>query len=285
MTAREGDARSVDGARIAYWARGDLDGPVVVLAHPLGLDRSIWTPVADRLAGAAGVVAYDCRGHGASDRLRPYAIGRFASDLLAVLDDLDIRRAVVAGCSLGGCVAQAFAAQHPERTAALALIDTTAWYGPDGAATWAARADLAEAKGLGALVDGQVARWFSEDFAATRPDLVSATRRTFLATEAESFAATCRMLGALDLREALAGFDGPVAVVVGEDDQATPPAMAAALASGSTSARLTTIPGARHLTPLESPEAVAEILRGLLAVAFAGKAHLGPSEIAGSGDG
>jgi 3-oxoadipate enol-lactonase len=284
MSVHEGVARSVDGARIAYSVRGDPDGPAVVLAHPLGLDRSVWEPVAERLGGEAGVVAYDCRGHGASDGMRPYAIGRFASDLLAVLDRLEIGRAVLAGCSLGGCVAQAFAVQHPKRAAGLALVDTTAWYGADSEATWRARAELARAKGLGALVDGQVARWFSDRFAAARPDVVAATRRAFLATEAETFAATCGMLGALDLRGALTAYQGAVAVVVGEEDLATPVAMAQALTDEQASATLTVIPGARHLTPLEAPEAVAEVLRGLIDAAFAGKPRRAASEIPVPGD-
>ena len=84
-----------------------------------------------QLAPDFEVLVYDCRGHGKSERLPgPYSTRLFADDLASILDDAKWPAASVAGCSMGGCVAQAFAAAYPKRAQALGLIDTTAWYGP-----------------------------------------------------------------------------------------------------------------------------------------------------------
>src|SRR5437660_3223625 len=104
--------------------------PRMVLVHSLALDASIWDGVIARLAGRAEIFTYDCRGHGRSDRkAMPFTTDLFARDLMELLDHAGWRNALVAGCSMGGCIAQAFAGQYPSRVTALALIDPTAWYG------------------------------------------------------------------------------------------------------------------------------------------------------------
>ncbi|WP_291416283.1 alpha/beta hydrolase [Actinophytocola sp.] len=219
-----------------------------------------------RLAGRADVLSYDCRGHGGSDRGgTDYTTELFAADLAGLLDRIGWDRAVVAGCSMGGCVAQDFAASNPHRTDGLVLVDTTAWYGPTAPLDWAGRAAKAREQGLAALVDFQVTRWFGAEFAAGEPELVAALTKTFLANDLDSYAATCRMLGAADLRERVAAVRVPAAVVVGEDDAATPVPMAEDLAERLGGAPLTVLPESRHLTPLERPTEIAAVIQELVA--------------------
>jgi 3-oxoadipate enol-lactonase len=242
----------------------------VVLVHSLAMDRYFWRPVAERLAETTSVLIYDCRGHGASDKpAGPYSVELFADDLADVLDGAGWDSAVVAGASMGGCVALAFAAAYPARAAALGLIDTTAWYGPDAPEQWAERAERAISSGLQELVDFQTARWFSASFRADHPEIVQYCVDTFLLNDVGAYAASCRMLGACDLRAALPGLTIPAGVVVGEEDYATPPSMAEALHHAIAGSTLSVIPRGRHLTPLEQPDRiVAELIR-LLEVAGA----------------
>jgi 3-oxoadipate enol-lactonase len=122
-----------DGIQLAY-ALHDRPAPgrQVVLIHSLAMDRSFWRPVAERLAMNACVLIPDCRGHGRSNRPKgPVTVELHADDLADLLDQLGWRTALVAGASMGGCIALAFAIRHPARVSALGLVDTTAWYGPD----------------------------------------------------------------------------------------------------------------------------------------------------------
>jgi 3-oxoadipate enol-lactonase len=240
--------------------------PRLALIHSLALDRSVWNGVVERLATEYEILTYDCRGHGQSPKMPgPYTAELFARDLAELLDHLGWERTVVAGCSMGGNVAQAFAAAFPQRTAALGLIDTTAWYGADAPAKFKERADTARAKGMRGMIDFQLTRWFSDGFRAAHPEVLKRTFNVFVATELDCYAASCEMLGAADTRAALRAFDMPVAVVVGEEDSATPVAMARKLHEAIPHSTLTTIPGARHLTPIEFPDRIASELRGLLA--------------------
>ena len=172
MTAQNGTFSTSDGCTIAYTlykAQGQ-HAPRLALIHSLALDRSVWDGVVARLEGRAEILTYDCRGHGRSGRPHmEYTAELFARDLAELMDHLGWGAAAVAGCSMGGCVAQAFAGLYPSRATALVLIDTTAWYGPEAPKQFRERAAAAKAKGMGGLIDFQVTRWFSDKFAPAHP--------------------------------------------------------------------------------------------------------------------
>jgi 3-oxoadipate enol-lactonase len=231
---------------------------VVALVHSLAMNRRFWDPVARRLAGRAALLTIDARGHGESGRGEaPFTVQRMADDLRDVMDHLGIERAVVGGASMGGCVALGFAGAHASRASGLALVDTTAWYGPAAPQEWEARAAKAMAEGLPSLVGFQTTRWFSDGFRAREPAVVQACIDVFLANDLQAYVESCRMLGAFDGRPLMAGLRLPTRVLVGDEDYAAPVAMAQALQAGIPGARLQVIPGARHLTPLEVPDVVA----------------------------
>lgn len=99
----------------------------------------------------------------------------------------------------------------------------------------------------------QAERWFTPGHNAAAPDVLARWLDVFSANDVACYAAACAMLGTADLRPRIAA---PTLVLVGAEDEATPPAMAQALAAG--------IAAARHLTPIEQPEAVAQVVADLL---------------------
>ena len=113
-------------------------------------------------------------------------------------------------------------------------------------------------------MDFQVTRWFSDGFRAAHPEIVAESIATFLRNDVRAYAASCRMLGAADLRKILPGIKVPTAVVVGEEDYATPISMAQEMHQGIKGSTLTVLKSARHLTPLEKPDNIAAELRKLL---------------------
>jgi 3-oxoadipate enol-lactonase len=263
-----GRARCTDGTRIAFRLseRGD-DAARIALVHSLAMDHTFWSPVVERLAGEASVLTYDCRGHGVLDKpAGPYTTSLLARDLGSLMDHVGWSSAVVAGASMGGSVSLAFAANFSQRTNALGLIDTTAWYGTDAPTHWAKRAERALTEGLKGLIEFQVTRWFGDAWRAQHPDVVQRCIDVFLANDLAAYAETCRMLGNNDLRAALPALSCPTTVIVGEEDCAAPIAMAQALRDGIKNSRLVVIEKARHLTPLEVPDRIASELKMLLNV-------------------
>ena len=255
-------ARTSDGIRLAHRRYGQPGKPRIVLIHSLALDASVWDGVVERLDGA-DIVCVDCRGHGKSDKpAGPYRIERFGDDIADLMGELGWGDAVVAGCSMGGCVAQAFAARHPKLVRAMLLIDTTAWYGANAPKEWRARAAKARDEGLASMAEFQATRWFGDQFRMDNPDLVQHAMSVFIANDIDAYEATCVMLGDADLRSYLPDFRFPVAVVVGEEDYATPVETARELAASISGASLTVFPAARHLTPIECPDQIAAAIAG-----------------------
>lgn len=267
MDATQSTCKAEDGVTVVFDTYGDRDAPDrAVLIHSLAMDRHYWRPVIERLAEkGVCVAALDCRGHGASGKPQgPYTVETFAGDVRSVLDSLRWPTAVIAGSSMGGSVALAFAIGHRQRAAGLALIDTTAWYGPEAPKNWAERADAALDKGLASLVEFQKTRWFGDAFRRDHADVVQSCVDTFLANDLAAYAATCRMLGNFDLRAGLAHLTMPVAILVGKEDYATPPAMAETMKAAIPQATLRLLAKARHLTPLERPDEVSEEIHAII---------------------
>ena len=266
--AAAGTFAASDGCSIAYTLHTASPAPSaarIVLIHSLALDQSFWDGVVPLLTSHASVLTYDCRGHGKSGRAKmTYTPELFASDLAGLLDQVRWADAVVAGCSMGGCVAQAFAGLYPDRTQALALIDTTAWYGPTAPKDWRERAETADSKGLRALSGFQATRWVSDTFRETHPDEISAKMGVFLANDIDCYKASCRMLGDADLRHYQPSMHMPASVIVGEEDYACPVAMAEQMLKAMPNATLSVLPGVRHLTPIECPAIIADKILALM---------------------
>ena len=257
-------ATAPDGAKLAWQRQGTPGKPALVLIHSLAMTGAFWDRAAAQLAGEFDIVTLDCRGHGDSAHARgPYSVEQFATDVAAIMDAAGISSAIVAGCSMGGTVAQALAIHHPARVRALALIDTTAWYGADAPKAWRARGQQGLEQGLASLVGFQTTRWFSDAFREAHPEEVDKLVRVFVANDPACYAATCDMLGSADLRAGLGSISVPTAVLVGAEDYATPPDMAHALADAVGGATIEIIDDGRHLTPVQCPDRIAALLRGL----------------------
>jgi 3-oxoadipate enol-lactonase len=245
------------GQLLHYRLQGPVGAPVVVLANSLGTDARIWDEVIDRLAPRYHILSYDQRGHGLSDAPDgPYAFDDLVGDLDGLMIHLGIERAVLAGISLGGLVAQGFAFRHPERLGGLILLDTAAQIGD--AAFWAARIEAVRAQGLAAMADGLLARWFTGDFRAREPDAYAGWRTMLERSSVAGYLGSCAALRDTDLREAIGGIVIRTLVLAGDSDVSTPPDLVRATAARLPRASFALIEGAGHLPNIERPPAVAD---------------------------
>lgn len=258
------NATTRDGARLSYEMHKGAGRGRCVLVHSLAMDASFWRRVLPYVQEFADVLVYDCRNHGRSDKAAAFhAVESHADDLRDLLDAIGWDKAVVAGASMGGCIALAFAARYPQRVSGLGLFDTTAWYGADAPEKWEERGQKGVTEGMAALVAFQKSRWVTERFLKEHPEVVEEAIAVFLANDPQAYLQTCRMLGAADLRK-LPPFGFPTRIVVGVEDYATPVAMAEALRDLIPGAALTVFDNTRHLTPLECPERIGAELKLLV---------------------
>jgi len=267
VTSSKASFTAPDGVSIAYTLHAKSGHsksesplrPRIALIHSLALDQSIWDGVVPLLSEHADVLTYDCRGHGQSGRVKmKFTPELFAADLAGLLDHVNWTSITLAGCSMGGCIAQAFAGMYPDRVRALALIDTTAWYGPTAPKDWRERAATAASKGFQGLSAFQATRWVSDAFREAHPEVIRPNMDVFLANDIDCYTATCEMLGDADLRHYQSALRMPTRVIVGEEDYATPVAMSEQIQQAMPDATLSVLRNVRHLTPMECPAVIAD---------------------------
>ena len=126
-----------DGVTLAYQVHNPhAPGVPLLLTHGFGATAGMWDPNIDALSVDRPVIVWDQRGHGSSDA--PDDMDRYSeqigvADMVAILDAADVDRAVLGGMSLGGYLSLAFHLAHPQRVAALVLVDTGPGYRNDEA--------------------------------------------------------------------------------------------------------------------------------------------------------
>ncbi|WP_425839558.1 alpha/beta fold hydrolase [Streptomyces fractus] len=235
--------RNPTGVRLHHVTGGPADAPPVILGPSLGTSTAVWDLQAAALEREFRTIRYDLPGHGGSPSavLPDRAPGRTTvADLASLVLDLADRHGAdrfhYAGISLGGAVGVHLAAHHPDRVMSLALVCTSAHFGP--ADPWHDRARLVRDHGTAALFEATPRRWFADESFADTPTglrLLSALKED---TDPEGYAACCDALASYDLRDRLADITTPTLVVGGSRDVATPLDHARELASGIPHARL-----------------------------------------------
>jgi 3-oxoadipate enol-lactonase len=259
----------VNGIDIAYTIDGPRDAarPWLVFAHSLACDHSMWDEQAVSFGTEFNVLRYDVRGHGASSApTGEYTLELLADDLRGLLDALGIGRCHFVGLSLGGMIGQMAALRFPLRFATLTLADTSSRYPPEMKPAWEQRiAAVRTELGMQAVVAATLERWFTAPYRARGGDWLLHIGESIRKTPVNGYIGCIHAISRLNLTTRLANIGCPVQVVVGAEDQGTPPSMAEEIAQAIDGAKLIVIPGAAHLSNVEQPERFDTALREFLA--------------------
>ena len=255
---------SVNGIDLNYRLDGPEAAPVIAFSNSLGTTLAMWDAQAEALSPTFRCLRYDTRGHGASATAEvAFSVDDLADDLAGLLDGLGIGTAHVVGLSLGGMTGQALAAKRPDLVEKLVLVATSAYLPP--ADLWRERAAMVRARGMSAVADNVIGRWFtspeqgSEGAARTRRDLVENV-------DPEGYAMACEAIGVMDLRDRIGAIRAPTLVISGSQDPATPIVMGEEIAGLVPGARFSIVPDAAHFIAVERPEALTGLISAFLAV-------------------
>lgn len=252
----------LDTTRIAVHRTGN--GPALALLHCLGVDHRLWNIGAAGLERDFTLLTYDFPGHGTTPVPGGYGIAELSAQLAELFDREGIARAHLGGISLGGLVAQHFAATYPDRVDRLLLLDTTPRYTDEMRQMWVVRARQAREQGVASLLDALLPVWFTPEFIAADPPAVRYVRDCFTGDSGEGYALACDALRHADLRPLAATIASPTLIVCGEQESATFQDAASWLEANIRDARLHWLSPARHASVLEQPEAFIRAAREFL---------------------
>jgi 3-oxoadipate enol-lactonase len=242
----------VGGKQLA--ARIGGTGAPIVLLHSLLADQSSFDRIVQPLAATHQVIVLSLPGFGASDAVGSDLTG-IADHIAAGIAKIELKqKPILLGNGYGGFIALMTAIRHPGIASGLVLADCGACFSEPGRAAFRGMSAAAKEKGLGAIADVAMRRLFAPEFQQGNAPLVEERKKRFLAVDPATFHGACDALATLDMRDQLKSVTVPVLVLVGEQDEATPPPMSRELAANLPDAKLIELPGLAHVPQLQAPE-------------------------------
>jgi len=241
----------VNGTTLHYRFDGPEHRPVVMLSNSLASDLSTWNLQIQPLAEAGyRVLRYDSRGHGQSVvPPGPYTMEMLTADAVGLMDSLGLEKVHFCGLSMGGMVGQELGTRYGERLISLMLCDTSAYIGPPE--IWDERIAAVREKGMAAVADATIERWFTGPGRERLPDEVQKVHQAILSTPPDGFCACSIAIRDMDLRESIRTVSVRTLVVVGEQDPGTPVSASELIHERIANSALQIIPDAAHFVQVE----------------------------------
>ena len=241
----------------------------VVLLHAFPLSADMWRPQLEAVPDGWRFIAPDLPGFGGeepSNSANPSMEG-YADDIVALLDALEIERAVIGGLSMGGYVTFAVFRHVPERFSGMLLADTrTSTDTPEGRTARRAMSELVKTQGPSAVADQMMAKLLGPTTRDSRPHVEPEVRRLIVANTVRGIDdAIHAMMGRPDSAPLMERISVPTLVVVGEEDVLTPVSDSESIHDAIDRSHLVVLAGAGHLSNLEVPEAFSRALEDFLA--------------------
>jgi len=234
--------------RVSYAESGS--GAPLILLHSLLTDRRAFDPVLEQLGGR--VIAMDLPGFGGTSPVAP-TIDSYAArvaDLIEALD-MDPSEVTLIGNGLGAFVALGVAVHN--QIESLILVGCGTSFSEEARQVFAKMAAAVEAGGIEAVVPTALLRIFTEEYLRDHPDAGAEREAVLRRTDTEAFMIACQALQSVDYGAAASSINCPVLIVVGEEDRATPPSMAAELQTVIPDSELVVIPGVAHAPQIQDP--------------------------------
>jgi pimeloyl-ACP methyl ester carboxylesterase len=250
---------------------GGVDLRTVVLLHAFPLGAGMWEPQIRGIPHGWRLITPDLRGFGgstATDGPSP-TMDDYAIDVMSLLSELGITRAVIGGCSMGGYATFALLRRQPELASGVVLVDTRMGVdSSEGRANRRSMLALVDREGPSGVARDMMPKLLGQTTRDSDPTIESTVRRLIKQQSPDGIrGAIQRMMDRLDATAVLQGLRVPTLVVVGEEDALTPVEESRRMAAAIPGAQLEVIPGAGHLSNLEQPErfnaVLAKFLEGL----------------------
>jgi proline-specific peptidase len=231
------------------------EGFPLILIHGVGLDHAMWEFQVESLSLHYRVIAYDMIGHGESAKpFGTYTLSQFVDQLDKLMKHLEIPSAHIIGFSMGGLVAQAYAAHHPHKVASLIIVSSVAKRTEEQRNAVLSRVVEVEMMGHTSTIDAAIQRWFDARFINLYPQIVQRIRQTLENNDSSAYLAAYKVFATADqeIYALLHQIQCPALIITGELDKGSTPEMAKLMAECIPNSKVVIIPNVRHMLPVES---------------------------------
>jgi len=242
-------------------------GRDLLLLHSLLADRTSFHWVVPELSKRYRVTLPNLPGYGATPALAPpVAIEDYADWVAKLMRALQLPASTtVLGNGFGGFIATALAVRHGAHFDQLIVADALPGFPPAGKAPLRGLAARVAQEGMVGALDVAIRRMFPEDFITAHPEIIDERKQALASADPVAFQHACHALADLDLQPVLGTIRNTTLVLVGADDQTTPPAIARQLAASIAGARYAEIAGCGHCPQIQKPQELIALIDGFLA--------------------
>ncbi len=243
----------------------DPNKALVILIHPLGMSREVWSETVKALEQEYSVLVIDLPGHGKSSAVNPdirWEISDLAKIVQELAASLGYQKAHYVGTSIGGAIGQELLLSSPAFLQSLMVTNTSHQIGTKE--SWEQRAADVRSQGLQKMAEGIVPRWFAPHYLTENSRAVAAWQKALEQSDDEGYATLCEALGQWSATTRLEKYqqDIPVLAVAGAEDPAMPIDNMQSLATLMKSS-LEVMP-LGHVPSVEDPEGFNQLLLGWL---------------------
>ena len=238
-------------------------GPVHLVLHSLLTDRNAF----DRVRGPLGgrFIAMDLPGFGGTKSALPN-IDDYAQRVASFVEAMELDRPALIGNGLGAFVALGTAIHHGDLVGRLLLVGCGAGFPEPAKGAFTKMIEAVEAGGMDAVIPIALRRIFTETYLDQHPDMAQERSQVLLKTDPAAFITACRALHALDYRSSAQEVVNRTMILVGEEDQATPPHLAEELHGLIPGSTLMRLPGLAHAPQIQDPAGFVSATRQFLEV-------------------
>jgi 3-oxoadipate enol-lactonase len=242
-------------------------GPDVLLVHTLLAERTVFDRALPDLASRYRLTIPNLPGYGGTpplDNPTP-AVRDYADRILGIMDAAGLPDdTVVLGNGAGGFMSVSLGIHHGDRFGKLILADTGPGFPEAAKAPLRFLADKVESEGMEAVLDAAMLRMFPEGYIAENPGIIAERKAALATCNPKAFAATARALANVEMADEIGGISNETLVMIGLDDQTTPPALSYALHEGIPGAQLVEIPDCGHCPQIQARETFVSAVTGFI---------------------
>lgn len=241
----------------SYQISGAAHADTLLFIHGLGLNRQIWAHYINAFEQDYRVISYDLFGHGESAAPpRKPDLSVYSEQIIKLMDELDIDRAVLIGFSLGGMINRRVAMNHPDRVSALVILNSPHERTPEAQRLVEERAKDTASEGIAATLDATIERWFTESYRQQNVEYIQQVRDWIMANDPAHYNDARRVLatGVIELIDPQPPITIPTLVITCENDSGSTPHMSLGIASEIGNSETLIVKRLKHMGLVERPE-------------------------------
>ena len=249
---------TANGIALNYMIDGPEGAPWITFSNSLATNITMWDDQTALLSSGWRVLRYDQRGHGGTEVTSPpYSFDLLGDDVIALWDELGVRRSVFCGLSMGGTTGVGLAIDHADRLSAFVGCDLRYESAPDFTKAWDDRITMARDKGMAGMAEPTPSRWFTAAFANNPANKATMDKINGMvaATPLDGFIGCANALQNITYGNKLDRINVPTLFICGEYDPAANESYMGPMQEAVAGSELVVVPDAGHISNMENPAA------------------------------